>query len=161
MRPGALVAVAMVDPAAVPTRFRRKRLEWPLHVTVAPWFTVPDEAEFISFLKTHLPSEPQFEAVMGENTAFGTDREIPVTLVLNRQPFALLHNYLLEVVQGHHGEILVNTWLREDYKPHVTHHGDSRLFPGDSFMVRAITLVRLLDEDMCEVIATLPLGRAI
>lgn len=158
MKPGALVLVAMVDPASVPTTFRRKRLEWPLHVTVLPWFSVPDEPKFIQFLHDHLLSESGFEAIMGEDAAFGVNGEIPVTLAASRQPFAVLHNYLLEAVHDHGGEMLVNTWLRDNYRPHVTHHGDNRLFEGDAFMVQSLTLVRLLDEDMCEVVTSFVLG---
>ncbi len=158
MNPGALVLVAMVDPASVPSTFRRKLLEWPLHVTVAPWFSVPDEDLFIQFLERNLPSEPSFESLMGEDAAFGADNEIPVTLVSNREPFAVLHNYLLEAIHGYDGVMLVNTWIRENYKPHVTHHGENRLFPGDTFMVRSLTLVRLLDEDVCEVVTSFALG---
>lgn len=158
MKPGALVLVAMVDPGAMPATFRRKRLEWPLHVTVAPWFTVPDESKFIQFLENHLQSEQGFEAVMGEDAAFGASGEIPVTLVQNRQPFGLLHNYVLEAIYDHGGEMLVNTWIRENYRPHVTHHGANRLFPGDVFMVQSLTLVRLLDEDLCEVVTSFSLG---
>lgn len=158
MKPGALIVVAMVDPEHVPERFRRRRLEWPLHVTIVPWFTVPDVAKCIQFLKENLASEPSFEVIMGEDTAFGADHDIPVTLVANRQPFGILHNYVLEMIKDHGGEILMNTWIGDSYRPHVTHHGSNRLYTGDTFMVRSVTLVRLLDDDFCEVVTTIPLG---
>lgn len=158
MIPGALIVVAMVDPGSVPKQFRRRRLEWPLHVTILPWFTVPDEASFIGFLERNLPSEQSFEAVMGADAAFGEDGKTTVSLVENKQPLAVLHNYVLEAVLGQDGTVLVNTWIRDSYKPHVTHHGENRLHPGDTFMIQSLTLVRLLNEDMCEVVVTLPLG---
>lgn len=159
MTEGALIIVAMVDPATAPKHFRRRRLEWPLHVTILPWFTVPDEAVLIEFLKRHLPSEPAFEAIIGEDVAFGETGETPVSLVENRAPFAAVHNYVLEAVVGQQGTLLMNTWIRESYKPHVTHHGDNRLYPGDAFMVQSLSLVRLLDKDMCEIVTTVSLGK--
>lgn len=158
MTEGALIIVAMVDPDTVPHRFQRKRLQWPLHVTVLPWFTVPDEAALVDFLQRHLPSEQAFEAIIGADASFGESGERPVSLVENRAPFALLHNYVLEAVLGQHGTVLMNTWIRDSYKPHVTHHGENRLHPGETFMVQSLTLVRLLNEDMCEVVVTMPLG---
>lgn len=158
MTEGALIVVAMVDPASAPQLFRRRRLEWPLHVTVLPWFTVPDEAVFVEFLERHLPSEPAFQAVIDVDAAFGEAGEIPVSLVKNRVPFAAMHTYVLEAVLGQHGTVLMNTWIRDSYKPHVTHHGDNRLHQGDTFMVQSLTVVRLLDEDMCEVVTTIALG---
>ena len=112
MTEGALIVVAMVDPTAAPKHFRRRRLEWPLHVTILPWFTVPDEPVFISFLERHLPSESAFDAIIGEHTAFGEAGETPVSLVENRAPFAAMHNYVLEAVLGQQGMVLMNTWMR-------------------------------------------------
>lgn len=158
MKPGALIIVAMVDPATVPTTFRRKRLEWPLHVTIAPWFTVPDETKMIRFLESNLLSEPSFIAEIGDDTTFGEDGSIAVSLVANPQRFNVLHNYLLEYIRDNEGAIFVNTWTGDAYRPHVTHHGDNRLYGGDSFAVQSLTLVRLADDEWCEVVANFSLG---
>lgn len=158
MTEGSLILVAMVDPAAVPERFRRRRSEWPLHVTILPWFTVPDEALFIDFLEKHLPSEQSFMATVGADADFGANGEISVSLIENRQPFAVLHNYVFEAVKDHGGGMMANTWIGASYRPHVTHQGDNRLHKGDAFAVSSLTLVRLLKDDVCEVVATISLG---
>lgn len=158
MTEGALIIVAMVDPGSVPVRFKRRRLEWPLHVTVVPWFMVPDEQKFIQFLEEHLPSEPSFNVLVGQDAAFGAEGEIPVSLIADRTPFAILHNYVLEAIADHDGTVLLNTWIRDAYRPHITHHGDNRLHEGDTFTARSLTIVRLLDDDMCEVVTTMSLG---
>lgn len=161
MKPGALILVTMVDPAAVPAKFRRKRLDWPLHITLVPWFELPDEAAFLEQLRTIIPMEESFQVTVGEEAAFGIENDTPVNLINYSRPLTVMHYFLLTALEAHQATMVSNTnWIRDKYSPHVTHHGNSRLHLGDVVSVNTITVVRLLDDDWCEVVDALTLNEA-
>lgn len=159
MTVGSFVLVAMVHPEQVPKSFRRRRLEWPLHVTLLPWFEVLDAEGFMHDLNRLVPQEQSFIAEVGEDALFGPNRDVPVSLIKNREPFAIMHYFLLTILEKHDGVFSASSnWTKKDYTPHVTHHGDERLHPGESFRVNNVAVVKLLNDDMCEVVNVIPLG---
>ncbi len=160
MQAGACILVAMIDPAHAPRQFQRTRLGWPLHVTLVPWFTVQNVTDLQHRLHSIIAQETSFIAETGEDTFFGAQHDTPVSLIANRQPFVLLHNVLLELLDDIGAHFVASQlWLRREYRPHVTHHGSDRLHPGYMFPVETVTLVQLQDEQNCEIVDTLLLRK--
>lgn len=161
MKTGSLILVSMIRPAQLEQTFRRKRLEWPLHVTLVPWFQIQDAPRFITRLGEFTASKQEFTSTIGTDELFGADRDVPVSLFSDSAELTLLHNELITFVESQGARFgAEGQYIKDAYRPHVTQHGQSRLHEGDDVEVSAITVVRLLDDDVCEVVATVPLGEA-
>ncbi|TLM75418.1 2'-5' RNA ligase family protein [Pseudarthrobacter sp. NamB4] len=139
-----LIFVAFVEPVAECGVF--PRTEWPLHVTLVR-FDVDspagaDPAERVAGL-----AEPPALAALGtqlsvgEDAGFGRNGSVPVSLVHPQPNLQTLHEQLVTAVEGLRGKVLTPAHTRSGYRPHVSHHGDKRLNPGDAVVLDRIALV--------------------
>lgn len=149
METGSLILVVMVEPPAISYSFRRKRMDWPLHITLIPWFKTVDEQAVIESIKRALGAIPSFELTVGSDTMFG---ETSVSLIADPEPIVDLHNVLLETVAQNVVFSQMPNWIGNEYQPHITHHDDSRLADGQKVTVKDVTVVRLLPNNICQVV---------
>jgi hypothetical protein len=97
--------------------------EWPLHVTIVPWFKMPEEHEgAFSTSVTNLTHRIRPITIHGgEEKLFGEDNNIRVRTISSMGSLALLHNELVERITHFDGQIF-SEWIngREGYAPHVS-----------------------------------------
>ena len=165
---GSLILVHLVERQPEGHRFRRSRSEWPLHVTVIPWFRVPGAKRLAFFraVERYAKSQPQFSVTVGADAAFGHNSDIPVNLIVEQEALRDLHEGLLDVLRQF-GTINTNAraYIQGDYRAHITHHTKDgalhRLLPGDRERIDSITIAQLVHsegQEMVEIMHNFLLG---
>ncbi|WP_427134804.1 2'-5' RNA ligase family protein [Pseudarthrobacter sp. S9] len=145
-----LIAVAFVEPVTEGLEFPRD--DWPLHITLVKFDVVAPEAA------EPAPDDPLADriaalmaapvaAALGSSVAvrgeagFGRAGSIPVSLIEPSERLQGLHDALVRMVAELPGRIPTPGYTLEGYRPHVSHHGERRLNPGDVVVLDRIALV--------------------
>jgi 2'-5' RNA ligase len=158
---GDLILVHLVDERPIGTQFERTRNAWPLHITIAPWF-MADEHVATQCLTTVAASITPFAVQVGERQLFGGDHDIPVNVIRpqDQQSLKHLHKAFVAALRGAAASFVSEQWMGDRYRAHITKHdvpGGER-HEGDGEQIDAVHLVRLLDNNICEVVRRIPLG---
>lgn len=162
---GSLIIVHLVEKRPEGTTFRRKRAEWPLHITLVSWFTADDDqrSQLLAALAAYGAVKQPFTVHVGADELFGPHKDVPVNLINEQASVAALHDELMAIVHQHsaqfHGNASAHSGVEQSYRAHITHHqaadGLHRRFPGDQETFDGFTVARLLDNDgeqWCEII---------
>lgn len=157
-KPGDFIVVHLVEDRAAGAQFERARLQWPLHITLAPWFSAPDEAHVTTALSEAATTLQPFDATVGEERAFGVDGEIPVNVIENQADIKPLHQAIIAKIREAGGEFENTRFIDPSYTAHITHHAGTRRQQGDIERVDDFHLVRLLPPNTCEVVGRFVLG---
>lgn len=156
-----LIAVAFVEPVVEGLEFPRD--DWPLHITLVKFDVVEPVADAgaahvaedaeaagpvdpLADTIVALMAEPVAAALgcrlaVGAQAGFGRAGSIPVNLIEPSEELQSLHNALVRIVQQLPGRISTPAYTLVGYRPHVSHHGDKRLRPGDAVTLDRIALV--------------------
>jgi hypothetical protein len=139
-----LILVAFVEPVTEGLVF--PRTDWPLHITLvrfdAGTADGADPAERIAAL-ADAPAAAALgtRLTVGGDAGFGRNGAVPVSLIQPQQDLQSLHEQLVAAVGGLGGKVLTPAHALSGYRPHVSHHGDKRLNPGDVVVLDRIALV--------------------
>jgi hypothetical protein len=151
-----LILVAFVEPVADGLVFPRD--DWPLHITLVKFdvdvkfgvdvkFDVDGApgAELTERI-TELIDQPVRAALgttltIGADARFGRLESIPVSLVEPSRPLQELHEALMSAVAELQGRVPTRHYTLDNYRPHVSHHGDKRALPGDVVVLDRVALV--------------------
>jgi hypothetical protein len=79
--------------------------------------------------------------IVGRDDGFGRGGSIPVNLIEPSEKLTGLHTALVRIVRDLPGRISTPAYTLEGFRPHVSHHGDKRLNPGDAVALDRIALV--------------------
>lgn len=114
------LAVCMLEPIEVGTQFT----QWPLHMTIVPWFKAPDLTAVEEKLKPIAAEHRPFDVEVGERAYFGPRGKLPVMRIENIPELQSLHEDILRAVteSGWHME---GRYTGQHYTPHVTQKGGS------------------------------------
>jgi 2'-5' RNA ligase len=119
--------------------------DWPLHLTVVPWFRVKEEALPNTLLAIEGISKRvgSFAIRAKANAWYGPQGNVPVTKVEDTTGrLAKLHHELLQSIQSNGGTILDLTYTGENYSPHVSLREDgSGLLPDQFVRCSSIAVV--------------------
>lgn len=161
MTPGALILVIALEDLPIGYTFDRTRQSWPLHITLLNWFTTQDEPSTLDALAHSASLVEPFVVLVGDDAMFGSENDVPVSLLENDAELKALHKNVLKTVLDTGGELSQETvWIGDDYTPHATHHGSKRAKPGENVTVSRICIVTVHEGDKCEVARYIPLGRS-
>ncbi len=112
------VIVATVEPQDVGLRFS----EWPLHITLVPWFSAPGIETVKQICESAVTGIKQFSVTVGQREYFG-QRKLPVKLIEPNPRIVELHMKLLQSI-NHQGWDVPGRYTGNQFRPHVTrHHG--------------------------------------
>ena len=157
---GSLIVVHLVERRPEGTIFRRTRAEWPLHMTLVPWFGIADNErdQLLESLRLYSANKVPFTVHVGDDELFGAERDVPVSLIVEQHTVVKLHDELSAIV-GKSVQTRLPVSEGRAYRAHITHHngtdGIHRRFPGDEEVIDGFTAVRLLDDkgtQFCEII---------
>lgn len=155
MKPGSLILVHLIDDVAENYTFKRSRMGWPLHVTIIPWFllTKQKSTETIESISNYIAELQSFEILTGKEEFFGPDKKTRVTVIKTKDIFEKIHKQLLTIIESHDGLLAVShPWVREQYRPHVTWHGERGIVSNSKLLIANIALVEIENEEMCKII---------
>ena len=136
-----LIFVAFVEPVTDGLVF--PRTHWPLHITLVRFDVDSDgAAEQLASMAGPL-TEPALGATLtvGEDAGFGRNGSVAVSLVQPQKDLQTLHEQLVGAVGSLGGKVLTPTHTLSGYRPHVSHHGDRKLNPGDAVVLDRIALL--------------------
>jgi 2'-5' RNA ligase superfamily len=139
-----LIFVVFVEPVAEGQVFLRT--DWPLHITLVRFdVETPDSADPAERIAA-LSEAPAIAALgaaltTGQDAGFGRNGSVPVSLIQPQKDLQTLHEQLVGAVGSLGGKILTPGHTLSGYRPHVSHHGDKRLNPGDAVVLDRIALV--------------------
>ena len=90
---GSLIIVHLVESIETGAVFPRKRAEWPLHITLVPWFYLADDQReaFLQALTELAAAYAPFTVNVGEEEKFGPDKDVSVNLLVEQAPVRSLH----------------------------------------------------------------------
>jgi 2'-5' RNA ligase superfamily protein len=137
MRPGDRLVCAFVDRLAAGGEFK----QWPLHVTLVPWFRVDMSSEELAKgLKAALAGMRQFEARVGRETTLGHGKT--VNLIQAPAQFEDMELSLRSALKRQQAWLVDETTKRKSaYKPHVTALAGARVHENDSFWCDRLYLI--------------------
>lgn len=139
MLPGDRLVCTFLEEQAVGLRFEK----WLLHVTVAPWFRLPDSSEAIAAgLREALTAISPFEVVGEGEAMFGPRKNRPVRLLKQSPPLndieakvrAYLHKKRAWLVDE-------TTKVRQEFRPHVTAQKAVSLKEGGTVVISKLYIV--------------------
>lgn len=139
MLPGDRLVCAFVKTQTVGTQFR----QWPLHVTIVPWFRADEPSEALArSLRRSLKNIEPFVAIAGGEALFGARKSKPVRLLRPVQSFKLLEQAVRACLHQKRAWLVDETTkTRRDFVPHVTDQAASRLAEGDRFWCTQLYIV--------------------
>ncbi len=153
-RTGSLILVHFLKPLSEDDTVSRRK--YPLHVTVVPWFKLGSaikENIFSSISKIAKETKPFQFSVKGE-ALFGPENDVPVNLVTKSEDLTKLHLKLAYTIEAS-GAIIESKYVKDFYRPHISHTGALKAQPGDTCLLDNLALLQLLpDEITCQVIKT-------
>jgi 2'-5' RNA ligase len=159
------ILVHLVEKRSVGERFLRKRAEWPLHITLAPWFYVDSwkEATLLEAIKACVQSKHRFQAEVGEELLFTSsgDKNVAVNVMADQLPFKDMQTDLLDIVRQYYDSFhAAEPYIEDAFTAHITHHEHMgtvhRRVSGDVEDIDNVTVLRLISArptDYCEVVA--------
>jgi 2'-5' RNA ligase len=153
MQAGSLILVHFLEEQAEGYRFERKRNQWPLHITLVPWFTVADEEVLKACLTSVMQTTEAFAVTVGEQVLFGGHQEIAVNLISDQTDVVRLHHSLMALLQGMMVRIYDTHWTGAAYRAHITRHDAPHQWrtEGSKENFYDVHLVRLLAGNVCEI----------
>ncbi|MDB5164751.1 MAG: hypothetical protein JWL89_377 [Candidatus Saccharibacteria bacterium] len=139
MHPGDRLVCAFTTQHRVGDRFT----EWPLHVTIVPWFRLALESEDLAKeLEQALAGIKSFQVVLVGASQFGHSKGKTAHLVQLPTSFIQIEQIVRDGLKRH-GAWLVDetTRLRRDYRPHVTNQKSEQTQMGATFMCDRLYIV--------------------
>ncbi|MBT2597038.1 2'-5' RNA ligase family protein [Arthrobacter sp. ISL-72] len=146
-----LILVAFVEPVTDGLVFPRE--DWPLHITLVRFDVKPaaasdgggGEAELTDRIARLI--ERPVQAALGTRLTIGADAgfgrlgSTPVSLVEPDRTLQELHESLMQAVAELQGRVPTPQHTLDNYRPHVSHHGDKRVEQGDAVVLDRVALV--------------------
>jgi 2'-5' RNA ligase len=116
--------------------------QWPLHVTIVPWFRMPDSsAQLGSGLGRALGSLQPFTVVAADEARFGPRRRLVRLLEPSGQLVTLEHKVRTYLHKKRAWLVDETTKRRYDFRPHVTAQAEQGLAPGATVLTDRLYIV--------------------
>jgi hypothetical protein len=150
----------MAEPVELGYRFGRKRLEWPLHMTLAPWFGASDFDAVDTRLKQIASAARPFTYAVGGTALFGAAKEVPVNLIEDNTALMILRQSLIDALHAENAAFVSDKFIGDAFRPHITRHEPTGKFvtEGETMLFDAFHAVRLHAKNICEVEKVYALG---
>lgn len=155
MQPGDRLICCLVESLAVGDRFK----EWPLHITIVPWFRLDDDSEHLAKgMSKTLTELVAFSVTATETVMFGPKHNRPAILVEPVEILANAHNHIRSYLHQKRAWLVDETTKkRYDFRPHVTFQGEEKLTTGDEVRVSELFMVEQCG-DYKEIVSEISFG---
>lgn len=125
------------------------RHDWPLHISLVPWFVTARREELDRVLTEFLSTVQPFTVTVGSEAHFGESKRVKVNVIEPSDSLMNLHIALLDKVEQLGTVIADKEYLRENYRGHITHYFERHKAPGEQLRIDHIYLAELTDDDHC------------
>jgi len=119
-------------------------VDWPLHTTIVPWFSVEDgrEKDLDSLLKEISGRHKPVVAKIGEVAMFGPRKDVPVNIVLPSRELTELHLDVFETLEGNGFPVHQTEYCGENYRPHISHQAEKKIYDGAEVRMSKLALIK-------------------
>lgn len=152
---GDYIVVHFVDAPEIGFRFARHRQDWPLHSTLASWFSAGKAP-----LEKVAQAVQPFQVHVGARQFFGAQHDIPVNILVEQEPMRHLHEKLVQTIRNAGGIFENEQFFGANFRAHITQHDNAAAREGDALAINDFHLVRLLPDNICEVAQRFVLGES-
>ena len=127
-----------------PLKTGEQFIEWPLHITIVPWFGVEESRAqelddlLLEIASRHLP----IEAKVGRVAMFGAHHDISVNLIQPNPALDVLHQDVFDSLEKCGFAIHQKEWLDENYKPHIAWQGGKHCAEGQEMQIAKFALIK-------------------
>lgn len=152
---GDFILVHFINPQSIGLTFERRRMQWPLHITLIVWFGLPAAArqdELEARLQEVAGSSAPFDLEIGPVAYFGPKKDVPVNTVLNQSPAHSLHINLKKTLDTLEVSYQSEQWTGNAFTAHITQHGDAEVEAGTTLRIEDFYLAELLPKNTCRVV---------
>lgn len=138
MLPGDRLICAFLKPQVTGVQFE----DWPLHVTVVPWFRLEISSEDLAAgLRPALAGLKSFRVQAAATEPFGNRHKL-ANLTCDPTPFIEIEKRVRALLKKQAAWLVDETTKRHrQYRPHITHQKSGRLKPGDTFSCDSLYIV--------------------
>jgi 2'-5' RNA ligase len=139
MLPDDRLVCGFIRPIAVGDSFQT----WPLHITVVPWFRLPDlTVSIVVGLTEALTPIAPFRATATAEALMGPRHNRPVALLAEPTPFQDIEQRVRNYLHKKRAWLVDETTkIQRPFRPHVTVQQIDQLLIGDSFATDSIYIV--------------------
>ena len=116
--------------------------QWPLHVTVMPWFSLPEGrlAPFDNRLRNMMHNYKPMTMTGKQEAMFGPESDVRVRVVGDLGAFAVMHEAMRVLVNDNDGEVL-SPYVGDAFVPHITFQGEQGIDEGQVFTLSGLQLI--------------------
>lgn len=115
--------------------------QFPVHVTLMTWFSMPRERVFMNKLQNFAYTYGPQEIAGGDEAMFGKEADIRVRKLGRSGALYAMHADLLAMIRGLDGEVWSGGFVGDDYIPHVTYQEGRGLSEGEAVTLSRIQLI--------------------
>ena len=117
--------------------------DWPLHVTIMPWFSVQEQFEsgMIRSLANHMHHVRPQTVIGDQNELFGENKTVKVRTLRHIGQLATLHTSILDILNRIGGEV-DSPYIRDLYRPHVTYQHGVSIDKNEEVTLSRMQLIR-------------------
>jgi 2'-5' RNA ligase len=132
------VVAIMLEPVKIGQEF----IDWPLHITVVPWFPCDDDKKLDRILSQVAKSQQGFAAQVSGIEMFGSQKNVKVNLVEDNPQLTKLHWRVFNDLEKNDFGVHQKEFVGDGYRAHITHQKHANKQTGDKLEIKSMTLVK-------------------
>ncbi len=137
--PGALDPSYLLTYFVEPMQIGRTFSDWPLHITIIPWFSVKNIEQADEALEQIAGNHQPLKAIGSTRETFG---EHDVCLVEPADVLRTIHKAVYASLQSLDARFISTEFFGDNYNPHVTTQGEAIFAVGEHILLNGFYLVR-------------------
>jgi hypothetical protein len=119
----------------------REFIEWPLHITIVPWFHGYDAKKLDDLLAGLAASFTPFRAKAGPIEKFGPKKDVTVNVIDDSKELKELHQAVFYTLETNDFIIHQKDFVGDGYMAHVTHQTHAFLKEGAQITIKSFSLI--------------------
>jgi 2'-5' RNA ligase len=126
-----------------PLEKRDQFADWPPHVTILPWFSLPEASRkaFINRMTNYTLRRQPITITGDEEKWFGARHTTRVRTVRHLGALSTLHAEALRMVEAAGGEV-VSAHIDDEFQPHVTYRQEQGIEQDETVLLRDMQLIQ-------------------
>ena len=126
-----------------PLKKSKPFIDWPLHVTIVPWFAVPEErAEDLGILLTNIATRYRKFNVKVGGVAMFANGQLSVKLIEPAETLQALHLDVFNTLENNGFTIHQKDFLNANYRPHFIYQPEDKFKTGSLITISSFSLIR-------------------
>jgi hypothetical protein len=131
------VIAILLEPIGLDEEF----IEWPLHITIVPWFHGYDEYKLDELLEKISRQRQGFSAKVQQIEKFGANKDVEVNVIDDCPPLYELHNQVFTELEKNGFIIHQKDYVGETYRAHITRQPHGHLDSGQIIKINSFSLI--------------------